>query len=38
MSTENELAQIDDGDAVAEAAHEAIEGLDVDDNRRGFLK
>ncbi len=38
MSTKHELAQIDSGDAVAEAAHEAVEGLDAGDNRRGFLK
>ena len=38
MSTDNELAQIDSGDAVAAAAHEAIEGLDAGDSRRGFLK
>ncbi len=38
MSTQKELAQIDSGDAVAEAAHEAIEGLDSGDSRRGFLK
>jgi len=38
MSTENELAQIDSGDAVATAAHEALEGLDAGDSRRGFLK
>lgn len=38
MSTDNELAQIDSGDAVAAAAHEAIEGLEAGDSRRGFLK
>ncbi|HZO05930.1 MAG TPA: ferritin-like domain-containing protein [Solirubrobacterales bacterium] len=38
MSTDNELAQIDSGGAVAEAAHEAVEGLGADDSRRGFLK
>jgi len=38
MSTENELAQIDSGDAIAAAAHEALEGLDTGDSRRGFLK
>jgi len=38
MSTDNELARIDSGGAIAEAAHEAVEGLGADDNRRGFLK
>jgi hypothetical protein len=38
MSTKHELAQIDSGDVVAEAAHEAVEGLDAGDSRRGFLK
>lgn len=38
METQKELAQIDTGDAVAEAAHEAVEGLDDGDSRRGFLK
>jgi ferritin-like protein len=38
MSTKHELAQIDSGEAIAEAAHEAVEGLDGGDSRRGFLK
>lgn len=38
MSTKHQLAEIDSGDVVAEAAHEAVEGLDAGDNRRGFLK
>ncbi|HEX3240203.1 MAG TPA: ferritin-like domain-containing protein [Solirubrobacterales bacterium] len=38
MSTKHQLAQIDSGDVVAEAAHEAVEGLDAGDSRRGFLK
>lgn len=38
MSTEHGLDQIDSGDAIAAAAHEAAEGLGADDNRRGFLK
>ncbi len=38
MSTEKALEQIDSGDAVAAAAHEAIEGLEPGDSRRGFLR
>ncbi|MBK5220883.1 MAG: ferritin-like domain-containing protein [Thermoleophilia bacterium] len=38
MGTNRELAQIDSGGAIAEAAHEAVEGLDAGDSRRGFLK
>lgn len=38
MSTKDALAQIDSGEAIGAAAHEAIEGLDDGDSRRGFLK
>lgn len=38
MSTEKALEQIDSGDAIAAAAHEAVEGLEPGDSRRGFLK
>jgi len=38
MSTKDAIAEIDSGDAIAAAAHEAIEGLDAGDSRRGFLK
>jgi hypothetical protein len=38
MSTKDALEQIDSGEAIAEAAHEAIEGLDDGDSRRNFLK
>ncbi len=32
------IDEIDSGEAIAAAAHEAVEGLDADDNRRDFLK
>jgi rubrerythrin len=38
MSTKDVLGQIDSGEAIGAAAHEAIEGLDDGDSRRGFLK
>jgi hypothetical protein len=38
MSTEHGLDQIDSGGAIAETAHEAVEGLGADDSRRSFLK
>jgi rubrerythrin len=38
MSTKDALAQIDSGEAIGATAHEAIEGLDDGDSRRGFLK
>ena len=38
MSTKDGLEQIDSGEAIAAAAHEAVEGLEPGDSRRGFLK
>jgi Ferritin-like domain len=38
MSTDNPLAEIDSGGALAETAHDALDGLGADDSRRGFLK
>jgi hypothetical protein len=38
MSSEKLFAQIDDGGAAAEMAHEAAESLEPGDTRLGFLK